>query len=132
LNEESSPPRGQQLVLHTIRFAEIFRLEEFEQLESGLDKFYSQTIKYPHTVKVRGYEKTQYQDFINRAKTSILPGGWSWCKSSTFISKSYAESHTKGFITLPVRELPEHIQSISLTLHQILASSIVLIVTCFL
>jgi hypothetical protein len=123
LDRETRPPNGQRLILHSLRFAEVIRVDDYEKLEKGLDLLHEGVIKNLSTIPI---EQTHYRHYISEARKAFFSSGW--VNLQGFVSKEYADSIKKGIITSPVRELPSGIECISFFLSQILSSSIVVVV----
>jgi len=124
LSRETRPPNGQRLILHSLRFAEVIQVNDFEKLEKGLDLLYEETLKNKNTYTVSS-EQENYRNFIAEARRAFLSSGW--VNLQGFVSKSFADSHKKGIITRPVRELPSGVESLSFFMRQIIPSSIVVV-----
>ena len=122
-NRETRPPNGQQLMLHSIRFAEVVRVDDYDKLEKGLDQLYQGATKRLSMVQM---EQDHYRQYISDTRKSFLSSGW--VNLQGFVSQEYADSIKKGIITSPVRELPPGVERICFFLSQILSSSIVVIV----
>jgi len=125
LNRETRPPDGQRLIVHSLRFAEVIKLEDYDKLEEGLSRLYTET-----SDRWQGFgiysEQNNYRSFITKSKAAFLTGGW--VNLQGFVSKAFAESHKSGVITRPVRELPQGVSSLSLFIRQIIPSMIVVVV----
>jgi len=126
LRRETRPPSEQRLMLHSIRFAEVIRADDYEKLEKGLDFLYQGVIKNTSTLSS---EQDNYRSLISNARKAFLSSRW--VNLQGFVSKSFADSIKKGIITRPVRELPSGVESISFFMCQIIPSSIVVVVQLF-
>lgn len=108
-----------------MRFAEVIKLEDYDKLEEGLSRLYTET-----SDRWQGFgiysEQNNYRSFITKSKAAFLTGGW--VNLQGFVSKAFAESHKSGVITRPVRELPQGVSSLSLFIRQIIPSMIVVVV----
>jgi hypothetical protein len=123
LNQQMRPPDGQRLDFHCLRFADVFKLEDYEKLESGLDHLYSENIKSSrHYVR---QEQERYKEFLSNAKKAFISGGWANIRG--FVSKAFAESHGYKLIDGCVRELPPGVSSLSFSLFHLLPSMIVVV-----
>src|SRR4030043_1723446 len=110
---ETKPPDGQRLILHSLRFAEVVRAEDYEKLETGLDLLYQGVKKNSYGVQ---REQENYRQYISGAKSAFFPSGW--VNLQGFISKEYADSLEKPIMG-PKRELPPGIERMSFFLGQI-------------
>ncbi len=122
-DKATRPPNGQQLILHSIRFAEVVRANDYDKLEKGLDLLYQGATKHLSMVQM---EQDRYRQYISDTRKSFLSSGW--VNLQGFVSKEYADSITKGIITSPIRELPSGVERICFFLSQILSTSIVVVV----
>jgi len=125
LNRETRPPDRQRLILHSLRFAEVIKLEDYDKLEKGLDRLYAEASDRWQGFEIYNQQKN-YRNFIANSKRAFLSGGWA--NLHGFVSTSFAESHKAGVITRPVRELPQGVSSLSLFIRQIIPSMIVIVV----
>jgi len=123
LNQQMLPPDGQHVTLHCLRFAEAFKLEDYEKLKTGLDRLYDESDRPD------GYWATEdrenYKEFLSLSKRAFLPGGW--LNLSGFVSRSFAESNKKAPIMACVRELPQGVSSLRFCLFRMMPSMIVLV-----
>lgn len=103
LNRETRPPDGQRLVLHSLRFAEVIELEDYDRLEEGLNRLYDETLNY-NNVLASPSEQEGYREFIANSKRAFLSRRWANLQG--FVSKSFADVHRDGIILKPVRDLP--------------------------
>ena len=124
LNRETRPPDGQRLVLHSLRFAEVIELEDYDRLEEGLNRLYDETLNY-NNVLASPSEQEGYREFIANSKRAFLSRRWANLQG--FVSKSFADVHRDGIILKPVRELPEGVTSLSFLLCQVLPSMVVVV-----
>lgn len=120
---ETRPPNGQQLLLHSLRFAEVIRLNDYEQFKKGLDLLYQGVVKNKSAISI---EQEYYRKFISQARESFFASGG--LNLQGFVSKEYADSIKKGIIVSPIRDLPPGVERISFFLSQVLSSSIVFVV----
>lgn len=123
LSKETRPPSGQRLILHSIRFAEVIRADDYDKLENGLDLLYQGVLKNTSTLSS---EQNNYRSLISDARKAFLSSRW--VNLQGFVSKSFADSIKTGFVTRPVRELPSGVESLSFFMCQIIPSSIVVVV----
>lgn len=125
LNRETRPPDGQRLVLHSLRFVEVIKLEDYDKLEEGLDRLYAEA-----SDRWQGFEiykqQENYRNFIANSKRAFLSGGWANLQG--FVSAAFAESHKSSIIPLAIRELPQSITSLSLSMRQIIPSTIAVVI----
>ena len=113
-------PEGQILTLHSLWFADIFQLANFDLLRDGLDRLYDQASS---NNTLRSTEQAGYRDFIANSKKAFLSS--SWAPLGGFYSKTLKQ-RDKAFLG-SIIELPEGIEKISFELHQILRSMIVVV-----
>ncbi len=125
LRKETRPPNGQRLILHSLRFAEVIKVNDYEKLEKGLDLLYQETLKHSSRFAISS-EQENYRNFIAKARKAFLSSGW--VNLQGFISVSFADAHKQGIITRPVRELPSGVKSLRFFMCQIIPSSIVIVV----
>jgi hypothetical protein len=126
LNRQTKPPNGQRLNLHSLRFAEIIKISEAENLKSGLDHLYEEIIPVKNAIKYISDQQDNYRNFIIKSRKSFLSGGYAYIQG--FTSKAYADLNKSGFITRPVRELPVGVNSLSFLLCQMMPSSIIVVI----
>lgn len=125
LNRQTKPPNGQRLKLHSLRFAEVIKISESENLKSGLDRLYKEIIPVKNATKYTSDQQDNYRNFIVRSRKAFLSGGYAYLQG--FTSKAYADLNKSGFIARPVRELPVGVNSLSFLLYQMIPSSIIVV-----
>lgn len=125
LNRETRPPSGQRLNLHSLRFAEVIKVNECEKLEKGFDRLYEEKLPVGN-VLASPSDQDSYRHFIAQSKKAFLSMSGAWVRG--FFSKSFADCHREGIIIRPVRELPPGIDSLSFFLYQMIPSSIIVVV----
>ena len=125
LNRETKPPNRQRLNLHSLRFAEVIKISEAENLKNGLDRLYKEIISVKNATKYTSDQQDNYRNFIVRSRKVFLSGGYAYLQG--FTSKAYADLNNSGFITRPVRELPVGVNSLSFLLYQMIPSSIIVV-----
>jgi hypothetical protein len=123
LNRETRPPSGQRLILHSIRFAEVIRADDYDKFEKGLDLLYQGVLKNTSTLSS---EQNNYRSLISDARRAFLSSRW--VNLQGFVSKSFAGSIKKGIIVRPIRELPSGVESMSFFMCQMIPSSIVVVI----
>jgi len=124
LSRETRPPNGQRLILHSLRFAEVVKANDYEKLEKGLNLLYQETLKHRNGFSFSSEQKN-YRNFIAGARKALLSSRW--VNLQGFVSKTFADAHKQGIITSPVRELPSGVESLRFFMCQIIPSSIVII-----
>lgn len=123
-NRQTKTPNGQRLNLHSLRFAEVIKISQVENLKEGLDHLYNEIIPVKNAFR-HTTDPDNYRNFITRSKKTFISGGYAYLQG--FVSKAYADLHNEGTITRPVRELPKGIDSISFCLCQMIPSSIIIV-----
>jgi hypothetical protein len=123
LNQQMRPPEGQRLDFHCLRFAEVFKLEDYGKLEAGLDRLYSENIKSSRFY-VR-QEQERYKEFLSNSKKAFMSGGWANIRG--FVSRTFAEAHGYRIMDSCVRELPPGVSSLSFFVSHMLPSMIVVV-----
>jgi hypothetical protein len=124
LNRETRPPKGQRLNLHSLRFAEVIRIGEAENLQKGFDRLFEEKLPVKNVLAISS-DQDNYRDFIAQSRKAFLSMHYAYVQG--FASKAYADLHKNGVITRPVRELPSGIDSISFLLCQMIPSSIIVV-----
>jgi hypothetical protein len=76
LNRQTKPPCGQRLNLHSLRFAEVIKISEADNLKSGLDRLYEEVIPVKNATKYISDQQDNYRNFIVRARKAFLSGGY--------------------------------------------------------
>ncbi len=125
LNRRTKPPNGQRLNLHSLRFAEVIKISEAENLKNGLDCLYKEIIPVKNATKYTSDQQDNYRNFIARSRKAFLSSGYAYLQG--FTSKAYADLNKSGFITRPVRELPVGVNSLGFLLWQMIPSSIIVV-----
>ena len=67
VNRETRPPNGQRLILHSLRFVEVVKLEEYDKLEEGLNRLYDETLDYGNVLSSPS-EQEGYRNFIAKSR----------------------------------------------------------------
>ncbi|MEK7396109.1 MAG: hypothetical protein AAB116_04135 [Candidatus Poribacteria bacterium] len=124
LNRETRPPNGQRLNLHSLRFAEVIKISEVENLQKGFDRFFEERLHVKNALLFSS-DQDNYRNFIAQSRKVFLSMHSMYLQG--FASKAYADRHKEGVITRPVRELPIGVDSISFFLYQMIPSSVIVV-----
>jgi len=127
-HERMKPLDYHDLVIESLNLVEIFKPEDYEELERGLDNLYStifNTSNLKNLFPTVSARKDEYKEFIAKSGKSMTAG--SWLNLHGFSSRILAETNPSVRSQYPIMELPCEVTLLHLSLYHLLPSIIMLV-----